>query len=70
MCAWKLNNTSAEIEAYEKLGKLYYYKGELSQARIFHSKAFNGLTEDENSAIRKLAIAKLMTGSIGKAKKF
>jgi hypothetical protein len=70
MCAWKLNNTSAEIEAYEKLGKLYYYKGELQQARVFHYKAFNGLIEEENSAIRKLAVAKFISGSLGKAKRY
>lgn len=29
MCSWKLNLKNEELKAYDFLGKLYYYSGEL-----------------------------------------
>ena len=57
------------------LGKFYFYNGDLVKASQYHEKTMHDLVEviywcnilkPENSALRKLAIAKLNNGSLGK----
>lgn len=42
MCAWKTNNIESEIQAYDLMGKYYYYLGDINRAMIFHAKSLDG----------------------------
>ncbi|KAM3147216.1 hypothetical protein pb186bvf_000932 [Paramecium bursaria] len=55
MAAWNLNMINDELEAYDLLGKHYYYTGQLVKARQFHDRMTNGTIEEESSRVRQLA---------------
>ena len=52
MAAWNLNMINDELEAYDLLGKHYFYTGQLVKARLFHDRMTNGTIEDESSRVR------------------
>lgn len=51
-CAWKANDTVAEIRAYELIGKAYYYLGEISKSKTYNERSTRGILEAKDSKIR------------------
>jgi hypothetical protein len=43
--AWYLKSSKWELVAYEFLGLIYFYKGNLSVAEHYHNKMTNGLSK-------------------------
>jgi hypothetical protein len=63
---WKLKEPNYELDAYDLLGKFYFYTGNMNRALEFHTRMAAGKLEPENSSLRRLAIQKLNSGSVGK----
>jgi hypothetical protein len=38
IASWKLGEQFSELEAYELIGKYYFYNGDLRQANIYHTR--------------------------------
>ena len=54
--AWKLENQDYELRAYDTLGMIHYYKGNLEKAEYFENRMRKGLFEPKHSSFRKLAL--------------
>lgn len=57
--AWYRRSREWEIKAYDYIGIAYYYLGEIDKSKYYHRRMWDGVYENENSAVRKLAIAAL-----------
>lgn len=68
MSAWKLDDGSCELQAYDLLGKYYFYVGDAQKALLFHQKMAKGHHEHDRSALKRLAVAKLNSGSLNRFK--
>eukprot|EP00347_Sterkiella_histriomuscorum_P017799 403347948 len=52
--AWDIGNQQAEILAYEQLGMIYYYKGQLDRAKYYSERATRGWYENDSSQLKKI----------------
>ena len=50
--AWELNDEEAEMRSYDNLSIEYYYRGNISKAKIYHERVFRGRIEDPNSTAK------------------
>ena len=57
--AWLCNNVKYELLAYDNIGILYYYEGDIPKAKFYHEKMMSGAIEPKNSKLRQLGITKL-----------
>lgn len=64
--AWKLEDHEHELHAYDSLGMIYYYKGELQMAEYFHNRMKKGLLEPKDSNFRKLALGYIKSSNINR----
>lgn len=69
MVSWKLNHKDQELKGYDVLGKYFYYEGNIDRAKLMHQRMVDGEMLPEKSNLRRLGIAKLEQGSIGKGRK-
>lgn len=53
--AWYHDNISMELEAYDCMGKQYYYLGRMDKAAYYNQRVWNGLTERKDSGTRILS---------------
>lgn len=61
---WKMSCTEHELKAYEMMGKYYFYVGDGLKAQFYHQRIVDGILENENSPIRKLALSKVQNSFI------
>jgi len=53
--AWCHDNIDMELQAYDCMGKQYYYLGRMDKAAYYNQRVWNGLTERKDSAARLLS---------------
>lgn len=53
--AWYHNNMELELEAYDRIGRQYYYLGNLDKAVYYNNRAWKGIVEPKDSPARLLA---------------
>lgn len=47
--SWIQNDVDYEITAYDKIGMIKYYQGEIKLADFFHEKSYSNTREPRNS---------------------
>ncbi|CDW85695.1 histidine acid phosphatase family protein [Stylonychia lemnae] len=52
--AWDIGDRQAEILAFEQLGMIYYYKGQLDKAKYYSERATRGWVENDQSQVKQL----------------
>lgn len=50
--AWEIGNIKAEILAYEELGMIHYYNGDLERAKYYSERASRGWIESDSSQLK------------------
>lgn len=53
--AWYHDNIDMELQAYDCIGKQYYYLGMMDKAAYYNQRVWNGLTERKDSGARQLS---------------
>lgn len=59
--AWYHENIDMELQAYDCMGKQYYYLGRMDKAAYYNERVWNGLTEKKDSGARLLSKHKVET---------
>lgn len=54
--SWYLNNKYQEVIAYDYLGVIYYYQGNLKTSEILHNRMSIGKTEGDQSALKSYKV--------------
>eukprot|EP01017_Pseudomicrothorax_dubius_P005315 TRINITY_DN11317_c0_g1_i1.p1 TRINITY_DN11317_c0_g1~~TRINITY_DN11317_c0_g1_i1.p1 ORF type:complete len:320 (+),score=78.84 TRINITY_DN11317_c0_g1_i1:62-961(+) len=57
--AWMKNLREQELSAYDRIGIMFFYLGELEKANFFHQRMMDGIVEPKDSPLRLLGIAQM-----------
>jgi tetratricopeptide (TPR) repeat protein len=50
--SWISNDENQELRAYEFIGKVYFYMGEIYKCKMYHDRSQFGIIEPKDSKIR------------------
>ncbi|EAR98870.2 histidine acid phosphatase family protein (macronuclear) [Tetrahymena thermophila SB210] len=59
--SWCNKSDKNELQAYDMLGLISYYNGDIERAKFYHHRMANNILEDENSQLRKISILNQVT---------
>ncbi|KAL4462685.1 hypothetical protein ABPG74_000515 [Tetrahymena malaccensis] len=59
--SWCNKSDKNELQAYDMLGLISYYNGDIERAKFYHHRMANNILEDESSQLRKISILNQVT---------
>ena len=54
LLSWATHSIKNEMLAYDMIGLLYYYSGDIYKAKYYHNRMVSNILEDNNSNLKKI----------------
>lgn len=59
--SWICNSTNNELNAYEMLGRIYFYQGDTKKSSYYHNRMALNIREEDDSSLKKMQFENLKT---------